>query len=102
MSPIAIYDTGANSEGFGALTRGALQLQGGCVVYQTDSETLVPVYPDGTEWDADGERVLLADGSMHAIGDEIELAGGQVASLSGSTSIPAGCPSDLEYYIVVP
>jgi len=101
--PIAVYQTDT-ADGAGELLPGRLQLlDGACIVYEAGSETLVPVFPEGTEWDADSTSIRLPDGGTELlIGEEIELGGGHVEEADDSMSIPSECPSDLEYYVVAP
>ena len=101
--PIALYQTGDTRDGAGALLAGRLQLLDACVVFEASAETLVPVFPDGTEWDSERTSVLLPGGATElTIGDEIQLGGGHVDDANDSMSIPAGCPTHLDYYVVTP
>lgn len=101
--PVAVYQKNDNPDGFGALLQGQLQLREGCVIFESASGNVVPVFPDDAAWDGDSESIRLADGvTTLRMDEEIELGGGEVEDPTDSMSIPAGCPDDLPYFVVAP
>ncbi|MEM1333323.1 MAG: hypothetical protein AAGG08_07680 [Actinomycetota bacterium] len=59
-----------------AATTGVLGRQGDCLVLDPGRSATIVVWPDGTTWDDEGQRVRTSSGSFIELGDRINVGGG--------------------------
>ena len=77
--PVMRYpETASTDEGEDAEVRGRLELHGDCLYVALDEigERYPVVWPAGTTWDADGERVISPSGSGMPVGSNVYGGGG--------------------------
>jgi hypothetical protein len=77
-------------EGMDARAVGELALAGSCIGIQVGDAVEVVVWPHGTE--ATREGLLLPDGTVVTLGEEVEASGGAVEDDPNNPRVPEDCP----------
>ena len=75
-----------------AILAGTISVVDGCMLITTDTgATYTPVFSDDVEW---SENILTYNSRRYAIGDVIELGGGETGTSVDKSgySFPANCP----------
>lgn len=61
-----------------ALITGALALDGDCLYVASNGMRIPVLWPYGTRWDREATSVVLADGRMISVGEQVDGGGGYI------------------------